>query len=98
MCQAVRTGVYDSYWSKTGTYEALLEYINLDKDGLQADTIDGNEEAVAKAVEEAHSTGTFGISPLFYNDEQALRSVVKFAYISYANNYIKVEELPSGRD
>ena len=182
VCQAVRTGVYDSYWSKTETYEALLEYINLDKDGLQADiiqmiggnempvdtatfqndmtsvqnrddvlsllihlgylaydantgkaripneeirrefistvrigshdattriirnsdqliadTIDGNEEAVAKAVEEAHSAGTFGISPLFYNDEQALRSVVKFAYISCANNYIKVEELPSGR-
>ncbi|WP_408069564.1 AAA family ATPase [Butyrivibrio sp. JL13D10] len=182
VCQAVRTGVYDSYWSKTETYEALLEYINLDIDGLQADiiqmiggnempvdtatfqndmtsvqnrddvlsllihlgylaydaktgkaripneeirrefvstvrtgsheattkiiknsdqlimdTIDGNEEAVAKAIEEAHSAGTFGISPLFYNDEQALRSVVKFAYISCANNYIKVEELPSGR-
>lgn len=182
VCQAIRTGVYDSYWSKTETYEALLEYINLDRDGLQADiiqmiggnempvdtatfqndmtsvqsrddvlsllihlgylaydantgkaripneeirrefistvrigshdattriirnsdqliadTIDGNEEAVAKAVEEAHSAGTFGISPLFYNDEQALRSVVKFAYISCANNYIEVEELPSGR-
>ncbi|WP_026527623.1 AAA family ATPase [Butyrivibrio sp. VCD2006] len=182
VCQAVRTGVYDSYWSKTETYEALLEYINLDKYGLQADiiqmiggnempvdtatfqndmtsaqnrddvlsllihlgylaydaktgkaripneeirrefistvrtgnheattkiirnsdqliadTIDGNEEAVAKAVEEVHTAGTFGISPLFYNDEQALRSVVKFAYISCANNYIKVEELPAGR-
>lgn len=182
VCQAIRTGVYDSYWSKTETYEALLEYINYDKYGLQSDiiqmvggnempvdtatfqndmtsaqnrddvlsllihlgylaydakkgkaripneeirrefvstvragnhevtsriiknsdqlimdTIDGNEEAVAKALEDVHSAGTFGISPLFYNDEQALRSVVKFAYISCLNDYIKVEELPSGR-
>jgi hypothetical protein len=182
VCQAIRTGVYDSYWSKTETYEALLEYINLDINGLQADliqmiggnempvdtatfqndmtsaqnrddvlsllihlgylafdvksgkvripneeirrefistirgdshkvtskiirdsdqlimdTIDGNEEAVAMAVQNAHDAGTFGVSPLFYNDEQALRSIVKFAYISCANNYIKIEELPSGR-
>ena len=179
--QAVRTGVYDTYWTKTETYNALLEYINMDADGLQADliqmlggnempvdtatfqndmvsiknkddvlsllihlgylaydfktkkvripneeirqefvstikvgshevttriiknsdqlivdTIDGNEAAVARAIQNVHDAGTFGISPLFYNDEQALRSVVKFAYISCANNYIKVEELPSG--
>lgn len=182
VCQAVRTGVYDSYWSKTETYEALLSYINLDQDGLQADiiqmiggnempvdtstfqndmtsaqnrddvlsllihlgylayqektgraripneeirrefistvrigthenttriiqnsdqlisdTINGNEESVARALEDAHAAGTFGSAPLFYHDEQALRAVVKFAYISCANNYIKVEELPSGR-
>ena len=182
VCQAVRTGVYDSYWSKTETYEALLEYINYDKYGLQSDiiqmiggnempvdtatfqndmvsiksrddvlsllihlgylayntrngkvripneeirrefvstvragshdvtsriimnsdqlimdTIDGKEDAVAKMIEDVHAAGTFGISPLFYNDEQALRSIVKFAYISCLNEYIKVEELPSGR-
>lgn len=28
--QAVRTGVYDTYWSKTETYNALLKYINMD--------------------------------------------------------------------
>ena len=180
--QAVRTGVYDTYWTKTETYNALLEYINMDTDGLKADliqmvggnemsvdtstfqndltsiksrddvlsllihlgylaydnikqkaripneeirreflstirlgthdvtnkiiknsdqllidTIDGDEEAVAKAISEAHEAGTFGTSPLFYNDEQALRSIVKFAYISCANEYMKIEELPSGR-
>ena len=182
VCQAARTGVYDTYWSKTETFEALLQYINMDIEGLQADiiqmlggndmpvdtstfqndmtsvhgkddilsllihlgylaydnesqkaripneeirrefvstirvgshettnriirnsdqlladTIDGNEEAVARAIEEAHDAGTLGVSPLFYNDEQALRSVVKVAYISAVNDYIKVEELPSGR-
>ncbi len=181
VCQAIRTGVYDTYWSKTETYTALLDYINMDTDGLQADliqmiggnempvdtstfqndmtsingrndvlsllihlgylaydnqservripneeirrefistvrsgthdvttkiiknsdqliadTIDMNEEAVARAIQNAHDAGCFGVSPLFYNDEQALRSVVKFAYISSANNYLKIEELPSG--
>ena len=180
--QAVRTGVYDTYWAKSETYNALLEYINMDGDGLKADliqmlggnempvdtstfqndltsirgrddvlsllihlgylafnnskekaripneeirrefistirvgshditnriiknsdqlildTIEGNEKAVAAAIQEAHDAGTFGVSPLFYNDEQALRSVVKFAYISCANEYMKIEELPSGR-
>lgn len=179
--QAIRTGVYDTYWSKTETFNALLKYINMDQNNLQADliqmiggnempvdtstfqndmtsirtrddvlsllihlgylaynsvketvripneeirreflstirvgshdatnriimnadqliidTINCDEEAVAKAVQDVHDAGTFGVSPLFYNDEQALRSVVKFAYISCANNYIKIEELPSG--
>ena len=49
VCQAVRTGVYDSYWSKTETYRALLEYIRLDKNNLQADLVQmigGNEMVV----------------------------------------------------
>ncbi|SFC74681.1 AAA family ATPase [Butyrivibrio sp. YAB3001] len=181
VCQAVRTGVFDSYWSKTETYEALLSYINMDVNELQADliqmiggnempvdtatfqndmtsiqgrddvlsllihlgylafdsktnkaripneeirrefvstvrkdshkvtnriilssdqlimdTIECNEDAVARAIQNAHDAGTFGVAPLFYNDEQALRAVVKFAYISCANNYMKLEELPSG--
>ncbi|SDH59614.1 PD-(D/E)XK nuclease superfamily protein [Pseudobutyrivibrio sp. 49] len=179
--QAIRTGVYDTYWSKTETFNALLKYINMDQNNLQADliqmiggnempvdtstfqndmtsirtrddvlsllihlgylaysttkqtvripneeirreflstirvgthdatnriimnsdqlivdTINCDEKAVAKAIQDVHDAGTFGVSPLFYNDEQALRSVVKFAYISCANNYIKTEELPSG--
>ncbi len=179
--QAVRTGVYDTYWSKTETFNALLDYIRLDANNLQSDliqmvggnempvdtatfqndmtsirtrddvlsllihlgylaydnekqtvripneeirrefistiraddhevttkiiknsdqliydTINGDEDAVAAAIQEVHDAGTFGVSPLFYNDEQALRSVVKFAYISCANRYMKIEELPSG--
>ncbi len=179
--QAVRTGVYDTYWSKTETFNALLDYIRLDTNNLQSDliqmvggnempvdtatfqndmtsirtrddvlsllihlgylaydnekqtvripneeirrefistirvddhevttkiiknsdqliydTINEDEEAVAAAIQEVHDAGTFGVSPLFYNDEQALRSIVKFAYISCANRYMKIEELPSG--
>jgi RecB family endonuclease NucS len=50
-------------------------------------------ETVAMALEEAHSAGT---APLFYNDEQALRSVIRFAYISCVDEFLRVEELPTG--
>jgi RecB family endonuclease NucS len=56
-------------------------------------TIRGNEDAVAEAIETAHSAG---IAPLFYNDEQALRSVIRFAYISCVDEYLRIEELPTG--
>ena len=35
-------------------------------------------------------------APTFYNNEQALRYVIKFAYIYALGQYMKVEKLPSG--
>ena len=32
----------------------------------------------------------------FYNNEQVLRSMIKLAYFSYRDSYIRFEELPSG--
>lgn len=58
------------------------------------DTIAGNAEAVAKAVEEIRCTQ---YAPTFYNDEQALRYVIKFAYITAVEQYLEIEELPSGK-
>lgn len=63
-------------------------------DRLIRDTIEGNEAEVAKEFDQIHNSY---IAPLFYNDEQALRSVVKTAYISCINHYIRIEELPSGK-
>jgi hypothetical protein len=37
-----------------------------------------------------------GTAPLFYNDEQALRSVIRFAFISCIDEYLRIEQLPSG--
>ena len=34
---------------------------------------------------------------MLYNNEQALRYVIKFAYIVAIDQYLKVEEIPSGR-
>lgn len=64
-----------------------------ESDRLIADTIQGNAEAVAEQIEKIHAEET---APLFYNSEQALRSVIKLAYFSYKDYYLKFEELPSG--
>lgn len=59
---------------------------------LIADTVHGREEAVARQIEKIHGEE----SPLYYNNEQALRSVIKRAYFSYGDEYVMFEELPAG--
>ena len=59
---------------------------------LILDTVHQNEEAVARQIEKIHEEE----SPLYYNNEQALRSVIKRAYFSYGDEYIMFEELPAG--
>ncbi len=59
---------------------------------LIEDTVHGREEAVAKQIEKIHEEE----SSLYYNNEQALRSVIKRAYFSYGNEYLMFEELPCG--
>lgn len=56
------------------------------------DTVHGREEAVARQLEKIHEEE----SPLYYNNEQALRSVIKRAYFSYGDEYMMFEELPAG--
>lgn len=57
------------------------------------DTIHEDSKAVAAQIEKIHAEET---AILFYNNEQALRSVIKLAYFSYKDYYLKFEELPSG--
>ena len=57
------------------------------------DTVHRNAEAVAAQIEKIHAEET---AVLFYNDEQALRSVIKLAYFSYKDYYLKFEELSAG--
>ena len=64
----------------------------MESDRLIYDTIHGNTEAVAAQIEKIHEEE----SPLFYNNEQALRSVVKRAYFSSCDEYMMFEELPAG--
>ncbi|MFC2662398.1 MAG: AAA family ATPase, partial [Eubacterium sp.] len=104
---------YLSYWAKSRTVripnlEIRKEFkdtlamsshtetarLIMESDQLIEDTIEGNEDVVAKALDRAHDAGT---APLFYNNEQALRAVIKAAYISAVNDYAVIEELPSGR-
>ena len=64
-----------------------------DSEKLLKDTLSGNEEAVASAIVRVRDTN---YAPMFYNNEQALRYVIKFAYIICVDYYLKVEELPTG--
>lgn len=64
-----------------------------ESDQLIYDTVHQNADAVAAQIEKIHAEET---AALFYNNEQALRSVIKLAYFSYKNHYLKFEELPAG--
>ncbi len=56
-------------------------------------TLTGDGDAVAEMIAEIHETG---VAPLYYNDEQSLRYVIRFAYIAAIDEYVRIEELPSG--
>ncbi len=60
---------------------------------LLADMIAGNADAVAANIQKVHMKES---TPIWYNDEQALRAVIKLAFFTYRDHYIKIEELPSG--
>jgi hypothetical protein len=77
---------------ENGKHKEVAKLIKTSDRLLQA-TLRMDGETVAEAIEEAHSAGT---APLFYNDEQALRSVIRFAYISCVDEFLRVEELPTG--
>lgn len=62
-------------------------------DQLFSDTLRKREEAVAAQIEKIHAEET---SPLHYNREESLRSVIKLAYYTYADHYLQWEELPAG--
>ena len=77
----------------TGVSRKWIELIGRSQRLLE-DTIAGNSEAVAEAIQAIRDTQ---YAPAFYNDEQALRYVIKFAYIVAIEQYLKIEELPSGK-
>lgn len=77
----------------TGKHTEIAKLIR-SSDYLLEETLHKNEEAVALAIEEAHKAGT---APTFYNNEQALRSVIRVAYISCIDEFLKIDELPSGK-
>lgn len=75
-----------------GKHNEIAKLIRNSQHLLEA-TLNMEEELVAEAIEEAHKTGA---SPTFYNNEQALRSIIRIAYISCIDEFIRIDELPSG--
>ena len=77
---------------KTADTNSLADLIKA-SEKLLNDTLSGNSDAVTEAIEHIRQSN---YAPTFYNNEQALRYVIKFAYIVCVDRYMKVEELPSG--
>ena len=78
---------------RNGGKTKLCDLVRL-SDKLLEDTLAGNESEVCRRIEAVRESS---YAPTFYNDEQALRYVVKFAYISCVDRYLRIEELPSGK-
>ena len=61
---------------------------------LLEDTLAGNEQAVARAIDMAHDENT---SILAYNDENSLACVLSIAYYAARDNYVIHRELATGK-
>ena len=79
--------VEDTSWTR------LVDSIVASQDLLDA-TISGNEQAVAKAIDQAHDENT---SILAYNDENSLACVLAIAYIWARNEYVIHREYATGK-
>ena len=78
---------------KNGNRTELMRAIQRSDDILRATwQMDGG--TVAELINEIHDEDT---ATVFYNNEQALRSVVKMAYLSSVDYYTKMEELSAGK-
>lgn len=78
---------------KHGKRKELVEII-LQSDKLLDATLKMDADSVADILETAHVANT---APNFYNNEQALRSVVIMAYLSCVDHYVRFDELASGK-
>ena len=77
---------------KGSSRKEVVNLINQSELLLQS-TLNGDGKAVADIISKIHETG---VAPLYYNDEQSLRYVIRFAYLAAVDEYVRVEELPSG--
>ncbi len=78
---------------KNGKRAELVKAIQKSDELLKA-TWNKDADRVADIISELHDTDT---SHEFYNNEQALRSVIKMAYLSSIDYYVKLEELQAGK-
>ena len=74
-------------------YTVTDQIIKNSEELLQA-TMDGDEEAVARALDESHIHVTSNRS---YNNEDALQSAIYLAYIYALNKYTVIKEMTSGK-
>lgn len=78
---------------KNGNRQELMKAI-IRSDKILEATWEKEGDVVADIINEIHDEET---ATIFYNNEQALRSVVKMAYLSSKDYYTRMEELPAGK-
>ena len=78
---------------KTNKWKPVVDALQKSEELLQS-TLDGDEEAVAQGVENAHDENT---SILSYNNENSLACVLSIAYFYARNDYLIHRELASGK-
>jgi hypothetical protein len=78
---------------KISKWDEVVSAIEASEDLLEA-TLEGDEEAVAKAIDTCHMENT---SILNYNNENALACVITLAYYTARKDYQIFRELPAGR-
>lgn len=78
---------------KGGGWEPVINAINQSEECLKA-TLSGDEETVARIIEQTHQENT---SIIKYNDENALACVVTLAFYTARNQYEIIRELPTGK-
>lgn len=81
-------------YTETEEYRTLQKIVNRSQQLLES-TWDGDEEKVAKQIQEVHD---YKVSALKYNNELALQSVVNLAYFTADAYYMMIAEFPSGQD
>lgn len=78
---------------KSKSHKLLCELVH-ESDMLLKATWQMDEETVASCVENIHNSK---VAPMFYNNEQALRSTIRMAYLGAIDHYIEIQELASGK-
>jgi hypothetical protein len=78
---------------KDGSRKEIAKLISSSEELIEF-TLEEKSDKVASLIEKVHSQAT---SPTFYNNEQALRSTIRFAYIAALDDYVEIQELPSGK-
>ncbi|MGN0292447.1 MAG: hypothetical protein ACI4D3_00415 [Lachnospiraceae bacterium] len=86
-------GRFQSYWSQTGTYEAILPLINMDFDGLKTAII----TMLSGASVEVKTTSFQNDMVTFRNKNDVLTALIHLGYLAYNQDkgtaYVPNEEI-----
>ena len=84
---------FKQFLSQAGINSEWVKLIKRSQKLLE-DTLNGEGAAVAAAMTEIRKEQ---YAPQYYNNEQSLRAIIKYAYFTTVGQCIKVEEIPAGK-